>query len=271
MHKVIILDEFDIYKAQNDKKSREALESADLEPVEIQSEKFQTITKYNDDRYSSGTILVASPYKSNIFYPAIGLEEKLRHEYFQLLYIYAPIFGVSEIKISYFESNNDAKKSQKQTLLDSTISSNGIGAVEAKFSADEFEKNTSTDKLLTYDERHFNDLRLPLKHALEKLVNDGINYQQHNILHEIVQLNGGQKSIKCEIDFTNQSTSINKIKNDISAIVDSKIKIPIKIKADFKEEKNSEKDLLHTHKLRIDIIFHEDNSIIKKSKKFLFF
>jgi hypothetical protein len=250
--KVILLDEYDFYKAENDSVSRTFLQEHALSPVLIDSKNGLQICKNRN--YPSGTIMVQSPNNKNNYFSILNAVQDFKAEYFEILMDYAPLLGASEIII---RCEIDEKQVNKNRIKHQGSLSIPVGEVNTQYHHDSLSEKMRSLKLT--QEHKSTPILKDKKTVIEKLESSGINYEDIPMLKRMIHLdnNSYMRDSISIVDVMKESKStLRKLSADGGI---KKIPILKKVAAEYEGESESELILINETKIEIEIKFHELN------------
>lgn len=246
---VILLDEYDFYKAGHDSVSRNFLKEQDLIPVLIDSEEGLQIT--GGENCKSGTIMVQSPIKNDVFYGVINATQQFRDEFWMVLVRWAPSLGIK--KITFLQDIKNYEESISSRDRNASINTTGANI--------DINRNKSENNSYKYsheDEksREFENGKVTKEEILIKLNKEAVNYKNHQVLAELID-GSHYKTYSSEIKIIRALENSKKIITKLEAS-GGLLKIPIlkQISADYRDEIKEENKKISEEKMILKIEFH---------------
>jgi hypothetical protein len=263
---VILLDEFDYYKANKDNASSIFLQSSSLHPLLITSDEGKKIIKesLSGEQPISGTMLVASQINPNKYFDVHSpdLIQTLREDYFEILLKYAPIFGASEVIIKYEANENSHEKqfSQTQHQINAGGSYKGIDA-DGSYSDKSLQNssNTTTTKaIITKSQKTNPKLKKATREEIIKCFEeDGIVYNSIPLFSRMIGTFNGTEFIKEGISISKTVQSSDKILKQLEAAISTKnILFTAQLDTNYMSETKQALQTFQITEIEISIQFH---------------
>ena len=249
--KVILLDEYDFYKAENDSTSRNFLKEQDLYPVLIDSAKgLQIIGRKS---YQSGTIMVQSPNNKNNYFSILNAIQDYKDEYFEILMTYAPLLGASEITIRCNIDESQVEKANAKHKASVNIPTSEINT--------EYHHSSLSDKMRSLKREQHQKTKpssIDTESVIEKLKVNGINYEVIPILKRMLNRELHLELLKDSIEIVEimkeSKTTLGRLSTNVGI---KKIPILKKVGVEYEGESASELILMNETKIEIEIKFHD--------------
>lgn len=263
---VILLDEFDYYKASKDNASSNFIHNSSLYPVLMTSDEGRDIIEksFSGDRQISGTMLVASQINPNKYFDVHSpdLIQTLREDYFEILLKYAPIFGASEVIIKYEANENSHEKEFSQTRhqINAGGSYKGIdvnGSYSDK-SLQDSSNTTTTKAIITKSQKTNPKLK---KATIEEIIKcfeeDGIVYDSIPLFKRMISTFNGIEFIKEGISISKTVQSSDKILKQLEAAISTKnILFTAQLDTNYMSETKQALQTFQSTEIEISIQFH---------------
>lgn len=273
---IILLDEFDYYKAHKDDNSGDFIKTASLKPIQMGSDEGRTIVKNSlmGNQPISGTILTASQINPNKYYDIHSEEliESLSNDFFEILLKYAPMFGASKIKINYITHIN-VNKHQSHTIkadVNCNVEYEGTDA-NGGFSSqsDQNVSKFTSSKITLFKEQETNSsLKKSNKQEIIKcLEEDGIDYKTNPLIDRMLHNFNGHEVIKEIISISKTVQVSDRLLQTLKTSGEVKnILFSAQFNSDYISEINRKLETFQSTSLEIFIQFHE---VEEKPKTFL--
>lgn len=280
---VILLDEFDYYKSEKDNASSNFIHNSSLTKVLMTSDEGKNIIQKSlfGEQPISGTMLVASQINPNQYYDvhSQNLTQTLREDYFEILLRYAPLFGASEVIITYEANENSREKQFEQTQhqinaggsYNKGIDVNGSYSNNSSQDSSDAEKNT----IKTIKSQKTNPK--PKKATREEIIKcfeeDGIAYNSIPLFSRMLTTFNGTELIKEGISISKTVQSSDKILKQLEAAISAKnILFTAQLDASYMSETKRSLQTFQSTEIEISIEFHistDKETPEQPKKKFL--
>lgn len=280
---VILLDEFDYYKSEKDNASSNFIHNSSLTKVLMTSDEGKNIIQKSllGEQPISGTMLVASQINPNQYYDvhSQNLTQTLREDYFEILLRYAPLFGASEVIITYEANENSREKQFEQTQhqinaggsYNKGIDVNGSYSNNSSQDSSDAEKNT----IKTIKSQKTNPK--PKKATREEIIKcfeeDGIAYNSIPLFSRMLTTFNGTELIKEGISISKTVQSSDKILKQLEAAISAKnILFTAQLDTNYMSETKRSLQTFQSTEIEISIEFHistDKETPEQPKKKFL--
>jgi hypothetical protein len=263
---VILLDEFDYYKANKDNASSIFIESSSLRPVLMTSEEGEKIKEksLSGEQPISGTMLVASQINPNKYYDVHSqdLTQTLREDYFEILLKYAPMFGASEVIITYEVNDKSHEKQSEQSESkfkgDGSYKGFDAGASCASSSSQDTANTMKATTKLTKSQTTNHRLKKANKEEIIKCFEeDGIRYDSIPLFSRMLMTFNGTELIKEGISISKTVQSSDRILKQLEAAISAKnILFSAQLNANYMSETKQSLETFQSTEIEISIQFH---------------
>lgn len=281
---VILLDEFDYYKSEKDNASSNFIHNSSLTKVLMTSDEGKNIIQKSlfGEQPISGTMLVASQINPNQYYDVHSqdLTQTLREDYFEILLRYAPLFGASEVIITYEVNDNSSTKQSEQTKVQYNADSSCKSLdASVSYEASSEQDGTNTTKAttkLTKSQKTNPKLKKASKEEIIKCFEeDGIVYNSIPLFSRMLTTFNGTELIKEGISISKTVQSSDKILKQLEAAISAKnILYTAQLDASYMLETKQALQTFQSTEIEISIQFHiskDEETLPQPKKRFLDF
>jgi hypothetical protein len=279
---VILLDEFDYYKSEKDNASSNFIHNSSLTKVLIISDEGKRIIQKSllGEQPISGTMLVASQINPNQYYDvhSQNLTQTLREDYFEILLRYAPLFGASEVIITYEANENSREKQFEQTQhqINAGGSYKGIdvnGSYSNNSSQDSSDAEKKTIKTIKSQKTNPKLKKATREEIIKCFEEDGIAYNSIPLFSRMLTTFNGTELIKEGISISKTVQSSDKILKQLEAAISAKnILFTAQLDASYMSETKQSLQTFQSTEIEITIQFHiaADEEAPKQPRKKFF-
>ena len=227
---IILLDEFEYYKARKDPSSLRFINDSLLQPILMTGDVGKSIIKRSHlDNLISGSLLVTSQVCPSKYFDihSPNLVQDLRDEYFEILLKYAPFFGASEVIITY-EANesSEAVRSNEKKSNYAGEASKYFTSGKASYSDHSAQDNSNNQKSAythTKSQLTNSKLRKSKKEDIIRIFEqDGIAYDSIPLLSRMLSLFGGSEVIEEKIFIGKTIQSSERLLKQIDSAISAK-------------------------------------------------